>query len=566
MTGATYVVTMTEAGTVKGVYNAQEIVLVSLEQPGQATFQAISNQTVLSDDAAIVNPTDASALFVGASSGGVSSGQVEAVVQDAVYAGEEVEQWTPGGTDNATCNYFEIAAARSFAGSLNEITYRVGWDAGTGMTTEPLWLAIWEQSLDGDGYDLLGVSRNSLTQEVVGTLSWYFDALPLHGRRLRFVPTLSAAQPAPGTSVKLYCRVSASSDGSVLSYNGAQSNYMPVMMMGGLKLTPRYAAQADVSAHVADTVVHVTAAERSAWNAKADSATVSAHVADAVVHVTAAERSAWNAKANAADLTDHVGDSVAHLTEDEHSSLAELIEGGSAITIDDNPISGSANAVSSGGVYSSLHGSGGESTKVGDNASASQYGSVAIGSFARATGDQTISIGTHSHASSNCDLALGVTASASGSGSMAFGYASSASGDQATAVGGVASAAGMMSVAVGRSSSASGDSGVAVGNGASASSDSSSAIGSGAYCGDSGVLALNAGGSVTDGKSTQLYLIPAGSPMAATYTDGEAGLGYVVLDHLSGSVIAQGVVKLSSVCTDHGSDFAPTDVQAIKEY
>lgn len=539
MTGATYVVTMTEAGTVKGVYNAQEIVLVSLEQPGQATFQAISNQTVLSDDAAIVNPTDASSVFVGASSGGVSSGQVEAVVQDAVYAGEEVEQWTPGGTDNATCNYFEIAAARSFAGSLNEITYRVGWDAGTGMTTEPLWLAIWEQSLDGDGYDLLGVSRNSLTQEVVGTLSWYFDALPLHGRRLRFVPTLSAAQPAPGTSVKLYCRVSASSDGSVLSYNGAQSNYMPVMMMGGLKLTPRYAAQADVSAHVAD----------------------------AVVHVTAAERSAWNAKANAADLTDHVGDSVAHLTEDEHSSLAELIEGGSAITIDDNPISGSANAVSSGGVYSSLHGSGGESTtKIGDAASASRYGSVAIGSFARATGDETISIGSNSHASNIYDLALGATASASGATSTALGCSSSASGNQATAVGGHASAAGMASVAVGRFSRASGDHGVAVGFAASASSWSSSAIGSGAYCGDSGVLALNAGGAATDGKSTQIYLIPAGSSMAATYTDGEAGLGYVVLDHLSGSVIARGVVKLSSVCTDHGSDFAPTDVQAIKEY
>lgn len=264
MTGATYVVTMTEAGTVKGVYNAQEIVLVSLEQPGQATFQAISNQTVLSDDAAIVNPTDASSVFVGASSGGVSSGQVEAVVQDAVYAGEEVEQWTPGGTDNATCNYFEIAAARSFAGSLNEITYRVGWDAGTGMTTEPLWLAIWEQSLEGDGYELLGVSRNSLSQEVAGTLSWYFDSLPLHGRRLRFVPTLSAAQPAPGTSVKLRCRVSASTDGSVLSFNGVQSNYIPVMMMAGIRLTPRYAEQATVTSHVADTVAHMSEAEHSA--------------------------------------------------------------------------------------------------------------------------------------------------------------------------------------------------------------------------------------------------------------------------------------------------------------
>lgn len=524
MTGATYVVTMTEAGTVKGVYNAQEIVLVSLEQPGQATFQAISNQTVLSDDAAIVNPTDASALFVGASSGGVSSWQVEAVVQDAIYAGEEVEQWTPTGTDNATCNYFEIAAARSFSGVLSSISYRVGWDEGTGMTSEPLWLAVWEQSLDGDAYELLGVSRNSLSQEIAGTLTWYFDSLPLHGRRLRFVPTTSAAQTEPGTTVRLRCRVSASSDGSVLSFNGVQSNYIPVMMMGGLKLTPRYAAQADVSAHVADNGVHVTSAERSAWNDKA----------------------------NAADLTDHVGDSVAHLTEDEHSSLAELIEGGSAITIDDNPTAGSSNAVSSGGVYSSLHGSGEASTKVGEYASASQYESVAIGD--------------HSNASGTYDLALGSKAAASGSLSTALGYTSSSSGSRATAVGGYASANASSSVAVGVMSSALGDYGVAVGPSATASSESSTAIGSGAYCGDVGVLALNGGGTATDGKSTQLYLIPAGSPMAATYTDGEAGLGYVVLDHLSGSVIAQGVVKLSSVCTDHSSDFAPTNVQSIKEY
>lgn len=538
MTGATYVVTMTEAGTVKGVYNAQEIVLVSLEQPGQATFQAISNQTVLSDDAAIVNPTDASALFVGASSGGVSSGQVEAVVQDAIYAGEEVGQWTPTGTDNATCNYFEIAATHSFSGVLSSISYRVGWDEGPGMTSEPLWLAVWEQSLDGDAYELLGVSRNSLSQEIAGTLTWYFDSLSLHGRRLRFVPTTSAAQTEPGTTVKLRCRVSASTDGSVLSFNGVQSNYIPVMMMAGIRLTPRYAAQADVSSHVADNGVHVTAAERSAWNAKA----------------------------NAADLTDHVGDSVAHLTEAEHSSLAELIEGGSSITIDDNPTAGSYNAVSSGGVYSSLHGSGGASTKVGDDASASQNESVAIGSFAMATDEGSTAIGSRSSASGRVSLAVGVAASARGWASMTFGSASLASGDGATAVGASALAEGTQSVAVGEASGALGEFGVAVGNGASVSSRSSSAIGSGAYCGDVGVLALKGGGNATDGKSTQIYLIPAGSPMAATYTDGEAGLGYVVLDHISGSVIAQGVVKLSSVCTDHSSDFAPTNVQSIEEY
>lgn len=539
MTGATYVVTMTEAGTVKGVYNAHEIVLVSLEQPGQATFQAISNQTVLSDDAAIVNPTDASALFVGASSGGVSSGQVEAAIQDAIYDDQTAVVDTPLGSDNATCNYVELSESYTFEGALREFSYKTGDNAESGMTTEPIWLAVWElEQGSSSNYVLVGVSKNSLTQKVGSMLTWQFESLPLHGRRLRLVPTLDAGQTAPSTSVLLRCRVSQSSDGSVIVYNGNRSKFIIRATLTGTRYVSRFADAADVSSHVAD----------------------------AVAHVTSAERSAWNAKANAADLTDHVGDSVAHLTEDEHSSLAELIEGGSAITIDDNPISGSANAVSSGGVYSSLHGSGEASTKVGDAASASKYRSVAIGSFARATGDQTISIGAKSHASNNCNLVLGTNASASGSASIALGYASSASGDEATVVGYGAAAAGAQSVVVGQMSNATGNFGVAVGNGASASSRSSSAIGSGAYCGDVGVLALKGGGTATDGKSTQIYLIPAGSPMAATYTDGEAGLGYVVLDHISGSVIAQGVVKLSSVCTDHGSDFAPTNVQGITQY
>ena len=241
-------------------------------------------------------------------------------------------------------------------------------------------------------------------------------------------------------------------------------------------------------------------------------------------------------------------------------------EDGSSVTIDDNPTAGSSNAVSSGGVYSSLHGSGEASTKVGDDASASQNKSVAIGSFAKAKGEGSIAIGSRSSASSSVSLALGPGTLAKGWASMTFGCASVASGDGATAVGASAVAEGTQSVAVGEASGALGEFGVAVGNGASVSSRSSSAIGSGAYCGDVGVLVLKGGGTATDGKSTQIYLIPAGSPMAATYTDGEAGLGYVVLDHISGSVIAQGVVKLSSVCTDHGSDFAPANVQSIKEY
>lgn len=241
-------------------------------------------------------------------------------------------------------------------------------------------------------------------------------------------------------------------------------------------------------------------------------------------------------------------------------------EDGSSVTIDDNPTSGSSNAVSSGGVYNSLHGSGIGSTKLGDNASAGKYGTTAIGDYAKASGDDSTAVGSNAFATGMSSTSLGSKSSADGDTSTALGYLSSAIGNHSTAVGGGATTGAKSSVAVGYGTIANGAYSVAVGPVASASSDSSSAIGSGAYCGDVGVLALNAGGSVTDGKSTQLYLIPAGSSMAATYTDGEAGLGYVVLDHLSGSVIARGVVKLSSVCTDHGSDFAPTNVQSIKEY
>ena len=49
--------------------------------------------------------------------------------------------------------------------------------------------------------------------------------------------------------------------------------------------------------HLADQVRHITATERTAWNAKADQSALAAHEADGVKHVSAAERTAWNAKA-----------------------------------------------------------------------------------------------------------------------------------------------------------------------------------------------------------------------------------------------------------------------------
>ena len=99
-------------------------------------------------------------------------------------------------------------------------------------------------------------------------------------------------------------------------------------------------------------------------------------------------------------------------------------------------------------------------------------------------------------------------------------------------------------------------------------------MGAGCYVADHGCVALNAGGTggafgideYSDGKSTQLYLIGAGTELADTYTDGEAGLGFVVLDHLAGQIVARGCCKLSSICTQHTTDFSPKNVTNISIY
>lgn len=54
---------------------------------------------------------------------------------------------------------------------------------------------------------------------------------------------------------------------------------------------------AALTAHAEDSVPHVSPAERSSWNGKAEATALSTHAKDGTVHLTAAERNAWNGKA-----------------------------------------------------------------------------------------------------------------------------------------------------------------------------------------------------------------------------------------------------------------------------
>ncbi|OCA04264.1 phage upper tail fiber protein [Akkermansia glycaniphila] len=64
-----------------------------------------------------------------------------------------------------------------------------------------------------------------------------------------------------------------------------------------------FALAGDLTTHSGNSTAHVTAAERAAWNAKADAATLTAHTGNAALHVTAAERTAWNAKLDGSALS-----------------------------------------------------------------------------------------------------------------------------------------------------------------------------------------------------------------------------------------------------------------------
>ena len=59
--------------------------------------------------------------------------------------------------------------------------------------------------------------------------------------------------------------------------------------------------QDNLNTHAENTVMHITAAERTAWNAKANAADLTSHVDDEVKHITTAERTAWNGKSGKAD-------------------------------------------------------------------------------------------------------------------------------------------------------------------------------------------------------------------------------------------------------------------------
>ncbi len=192
-----------------------------------------------------------------------------------------------------------------------------------------------------------------------------------------------------------------------------------------------------------------------------------------------------------------------------------------------------------------------------------------------ATQDSTIAIGNGSEASFADAIAIGRKAK-SGNTGVAIGYNTKAgaygvtigkNSDGFTIIDG--NAYPMHNVCIGESSAATGyatslgyyakakkNYSMALGYVSTANATCSIAIGTQATNNDAGVILLSTRPSI-NGNITNFYIMAAGSPLATTYEDGAACMGYVVKTS-KGEILEAGTRKLSEIFTNN-TTFAPTN-------
>ncbi len=192
----------------------------------------------------------------------------EAVAEERVEAmltsrTEQDARTTPNGTDNITANYIDLVSAHVPTGTLHSIALRCGSSTASGMTTTPLYLAVWElQEGSATQYELVGVSTNTVTQAINTTGEWSFDGIEIHGRGLRLIATSDAASPDDKTAM-LRLRCSPTSDGSQCVINNTPHNTIPKLTITATKRVYRFAS----FAHQEDSAIHLTAAEHALLSA-----------------------------------------------------------------------------------------------------------------------------------------------------------------------------------------------------------------------------------------------------------------------------------------------------------
>lgn len=125
-----------------------------------------------------------------------------------------------------------------------------------------------------------------------------------------------AASGSNITWTYLYSITMTVSVGNTLTGNGSASNPLQV----------NEANLTQLQGHLTNATVHITSAERTAWNAKASQTDLDAHTTNTGIHVTASDKTAWNAKASQADLNAHTSNTTVHVSTAQATRITNAVQ------------------------------------------------------------------------------------------------------------------------------------------------------------------------------------------------------------------------------------------------
>lgn len=146
--------------------------------------------------------------------------------------------------DNATYCWVELSAAHVPAvnGLIKRIVIQGATTSASGMTTDPMYLGLWERQDDG-GLISLGCSKNAVTQAINQQSVWEFDGAIIRGKSL-LLGLLSSPDEhwTNNTQLLLRSRVQTNdTDGCVILTN-----------IGRIRVTPDITFTVDVPEYVPD--------------------------------------------------------------------------------------------------------------------------------------------------------------------------------------------------------------------------------------------------------------------------------------------------------------------------
>lgn len=345
-----YTVTLTKEATIVGTTNAgTDLVLASSAKAGQVSFQAVSIETRVSDDAAVVLPLHDPAQIPDA----FTAEQVAEMIDSAVGAHFRESTKVPPEGAREDLVYFGVSVVAQQDGLLRQIELEP-MSSGVGDAS-PVWLDVWLRRSSSSEWVYGGHSTAAVLQRAAVASVWVFDGIQLGEGDVLHLEAHHAPQD-DDHSARLGSRVvrvtGAAGEGAMNEKGNVKLEFQPdysivfLVADGVLVRGVPVPLRDDFDDHVANDVVHVTPEERAGWDANVaahrahagdtvmhwslnDRAAFGSHTGDAVRHVTAAERAAWNAKADASALSGkvntatfnaHAGDAVKHVTAAEREA------------------------------------------------------------------------------------------------------------------------------------------------------------------------------------------------------------------------------------------------------